>query len=278
MITLPLRSGPDIDWRTKCIPGDCQGETDACAVFAVANWVECMLGQPISNEAAIELWRAERQFRYRDLDGGITVPEAFAGAMIRVRWLPHGTMLRRVGNLETLPLAPLIVCFTDLAWTLQPGTSLLGRDNPGTNHAVLAVADLAGYVWIENSHGPRWGENGFARLTHGAFARHAVQIWQIILPGAAATIDEQATRQAEELAGQIGDKVRSIARNLDILGYQLPGDSRTIMADIIRRSMAGQLTPAQNDARRDVTDVYLILSGSGITDAQINAVWDVINK
>jgi len=72
--------------------------------------------------------------------------------------------------------------------------------------------------------------------------------------------------------------VRSIARNLDILGYQLPGDSRTIMADIIRRSMAGQLTPAQNDARRDVTDVYLILSGSGITDAQINAVWDVINK
>jgi len=120
MITLPLRSGPDIDWRTKCIPGDCQGETDACAVFAVANWVECMLGQPISNEAAIELWRAERQFRYRDLSGGITVPEAFAGAMIRVRWLPHGTMLRRVGNLETLPLAPLIVCFTDLAWTLQP--------------------------------------------------------------------------------------------------------------------------------------------------------------
>jgi hypothetical protein len=278
MTKLPLRTGPEIDWRSKCHPGDSQGETDACAVFALANWVECMTGNPITDAEAIECWRAERQFRYGNLDGGLQITEAFAAAMIRTRWLPHGTTIRRVSNLDTLPLAPLVAAISGLDWAIKPDTGLVSRAKPGTNHAVLAAADIEEEIWIENSHGPRWGENGFGRMTHDTFARHCVQIWQIILPGAAATIDEQATRQAEELAGQIGDKVRSIARNLDILGYQLPGDSRTIMADIIRRSMAGQLTPAQNDARRDVTDVYLILSGSGITDAQINAVWDVINK
>jgi hypothetical protein len=276
MLNLPLRSGPDIDWINACYPGDCQGETDACTVFAIANWVECMLGKPISDAEAIECWRDERQFRYRHLNGGLQVTEAFAAAMIRTRWLPHGTTIRRVSNLDTLPLAPLVAAISDLDWTIQPGTSLLGRAKPDTNHAVLVVADTAGEIWIENSHGAHWGDNGFGRMTHATFARHTSQLWQIILPGAPATLAEVSARAASALASQIGDKVRSIGRNLQILGYSLPGDGRAIMADIISRSMAGQLTPRQNDARRDVTDVYLILMGSGITDAQINAVWDVI--
>jgi hypothetical protein len=276
MLKLPLRTGPEIDWRTKCHPGDSQGETGACAVFAVANWAECMLGTPIPDEQAIDVWRAERMFRYRDLTGGLQVTEAFAGAMIRTRWLPHGPTLRRVANLDTLSLAPLVVCLSGLDWALPPGRVILSGIAPDSNHAVLAVADIEGHIWIENSHGRRWGQDGFACMTHATFARHCVQVWQIILPGAPATLTEVSTRAAEALATQIGDQVRSIARNLQILGYSLPGDGRTIMADVIRRSMAGQLTAAQNDARRDVTDVYLILMGSGITDAQINAVWFVI--
>ena len=276
MLKLPLRTGPYVDWRSACLPGDCQGESDACTVFALANWAECMLGLPIMDSYAVSVWREERQFRYGNPDGGLQVTEAFAGAMIRSAWFPRGTTLRRVSNLDTLPLAPLVAAISGLDWAIKPGTSLLGHAKPGTNHAVLVVADTGGEIWIENSHGPAWGDNGFGRMSHDTFARHCAQLWQIILPGAPATLAEVTARAAEALASQIGDQVRSIARNLQILGYSLPGDGRTIMADVIRRSMSGQLTPAQNDARRDVTDVYLILMGSGITDAQINAVWGVI--
>ena len=269
--------GPDIDWRGKCRPGDQQGETDACTVFAIANWCECMLGADISDDDAIEVWRAERQFRYRDLAGGLTVPEAFAAAMIRARWMPSGTTIRRVGDLTTLPLAPLVATFDGLDWAIQPGTCLLSRLSPGSKHAALVVGFIAGVAWIENSHGQQWGENGFACMDHDTFRRHATQIWQIIMPGAPRTIQEIEQGRLAALADQIRDQVTSLTRNLRILGYSLPGDGRIIMTDVIRRSLAGQLTPPQQDARRDVTDVYLILQGSGITDAQINAVWAYIN-
>ncbi len=278
MLKLPLRTGPEIDWRTKCHPGEMQGETGACAVFAVANWAECMTGQPIPDEQAINVWRTERMFRYRNPDGGLQVTEAFAGAMIRTRWLPHGTSLRRVANLDTLPLAPLVVCISGLDWALPPGRIMLGGIATDSNHAVLAVADIEGHIWIENSHGPRWGQNGFACMSHATFARHCVQVWQLILPNAPRTLADAQQAQVAALAAQITDQVRSLARNLATLGYTLPGDGRTIMSDVIRRSLAGQLTDAQQDARRDVTDVYLLLTISGITDAQINAVWVHINK
>jgi hypothetical protein len=278
MLKLPLRTGPYVDWRSACLPGDCQGESDACTVFALANWAECMLGLPIMDAYAISVWREERQFRYGNLNGGLQVTEAFAGAMIRSAWFPRGSILRRVTNLDTLPLAPLVAAISGLDWALIPGSSSLHRVQPDTHHAVLVVADVAGEIWVENSHGPAWGDNGFGRMTHATFARHTVQLWQIILPGAPATLTDVSARAASALASQIGDQVLSIARNLHILGYSLPGDGRTIMADIIRRSMAGQLTAEQNDARRDVTDVYLILMGSGITDAQINAVWGAVKQ
>ena len=276
MLKLPLRTGPDIDWRSKCHPGDNQGETDSCAVFAIANWVECMLGTAIDDEAAINLWREERQFRYRDLAGGLTVPEAFAAAMIRGRWLPGGTSLRRVTSLDTLPLAPLVVGFHDVEWQLQPGSTRISLARKGTYHAVLAVTDLAGSIWIENSHGPAWGENGFANMSHAAFAATAAQIWQIILPATPATLSEASRQQMLSLAESIGTEVTSIARNLQTLGYSLPGNGRLIMSDIMRRSMIGELNAAQEKAKGNLADVYMMLVGGGVTDAAINAVWAVI--
>ena len=204
-MTTPLRSGPDIDWRGKCHPGDYQGETGACAVFAIANWVECMLGTPISDAAALNVWREERMFRHHNLAGGLQITEAFTAVMVRTSWLPPTTTLRRVSNLETLPLAPLVVGFEDVDWALKPGTTLLSRNAPFTHHAALAVSDIKGEVWVENSYGPKWGENGFARMTHGFFSGHAEQIWQIILPGASVTLDEAARKYAAELASSKGE-------------------------------------------------------------------------
>lgn len=73
MITSPLRSGPDIDWRSKCHPGDYQGEADACSVFSISNWAECMLNTPIKDSDAIDIWRDERQFRYGNTAGGLQI-------------------------------------------------------------------------------------------------------------------------------------------------------------------------------------------------------------
>jgi hypothetical protein len=275
-MSITLRKGPDINWRSKCQPGDNQGELDACSVFAIASFAECMLGTAIPDEAAINVWRAERQFRYRDLTGGLTIPEAFAAAIIRGRWLPHGTTMRRVTCLDSLPLAPLVAGIADVNWAAGRATGDLSVDLQGTLHAALLVGQEDGFLWFENSYGSKWGRGGFGWMGENRFTERCTQLWQIILPNAPATLSEAARRQAESLSSQIGDQVRSIARHLQTLGYSLPGDGRVIMADIIRRSMAGQLSPAQQDARRDVTDVYLILMGSGITDAQINAVWDVV--
>ena len=244
----------------------------------MSNFAECVFDVIISDDDAIEIWREERLFRYRNLAGGLTIPEAFAAAMIRARWFPAGTTIRRVTNLQTLPLAPLVVAFSGLDWhRAAKDGGRLEHSKQGANHAVLAVGDVDSTIWVENSHGASWGQNGFGYMSHAIFARFVSQIWQIILPGAPRTLDDSARQQLAPLVEQLRDQVTSLARNLRILGYTLPGDGRTIMADIIRRSLAGQLSAQQQDARRDVTDVYLILQGSGITDAQVNAVWAYIN-
>ena len=278
MLKSPLRTGPDIDWRSKCHPGDNQGETDACTVFAIANWVECVLDRQISDGEAIELWRAESEFRHGPALGGLQITEAFAAAY-RAGWLPTGTQLRRVGNLQTLPLAPLIAGMENIDWdrgTHDSGFLYSIQGNVSTRHAVVVVSWLSDLVFVENSHGPSWGQQGFGCIADVVFAAHCSQLWQIILPGSPRTLDEAQRQQLAPLVHQIRDQVTSLARNLNTLGYNLPGDGKAIMGDVVRRSLAGQLTDAQQDARRDVTDVYLILTGSGITDDQINAVWEVI--
>ncbi len=274
MIKQPLRTGPDIDWSSKCHPGDSQGETDACSVFAIANWVECMTGLPISNEASIAVWDGARILR-RDGGSALAITEAFAAAY-RAGWLLPGTQIRRVANLQPLSLAPLVIGVAGLDWSIPPGTYRLNRVDPGTNHAVLAIADKTGDIWIENSHGERWGHHGFGCMSHDVFRRHVTQIWQIIPPDAPTTEEEDARKQAGEAAKSIGTQVRSIARNLAILGYSLPGNGGGIMTDVLRRSMEGTLSPLQNEAKRDLADVYLLLRGGGVTDAKINAVWEVI--
>lgn len=181
MLTKPLRSGPDIDWRSHCHPGDDQGHTDACSVFAVANWVECVTPKLISDKEATGAWLDYRQARYGDASGGVTIPEAFFVA-VHSKWLPPGSTLRRVSDLQTLALAPLVLGVSGLAWDIEPGTARLSRISPETNHSCLGVGDIAADIHIENSHGIRWGVNGFGVMSHDVFRRHVTQIWQIILP------------------------------------------------------------------------------------------------
>jgi len=275
MITT-LRTGPDIDWRSKCHPGDNQGSNNACAVFAIANWVEAMYGRLISDQDAIDAWYKERMFRYRDAYGGLQITEAFAAAY-NAGWLLRGTQIRRVSSLQTLSLAPIVAAYTGIQWKADHAGRI--SDGPGTgNHAVLIVGHIANRIWIENSHSSKWGADGFGWMVEQYHVEKCVQLCQVIEPGAPTTEQEAARKAAASLAQLIGDHVTSISRNLAILGYILPASGGDVITDVMRRSMAGELSAAQNEAKRDLADAYLILRGQGVTDAQINAVWEVINN
>ena len=88
----------------------------------------------------------------------------------------------------------------------------------------------------------------------------------------------QQTAELHEAYQQIGASVTAIRAFLVALnlGYDLPCDSATVMADLTTKALTGQLTAAQRDAKNDLADLYLMLRGSGVTDSQIAAMWDYI--
>jgi len=92
----------------------------------------------------------------------------------------------------------------------------------------------------------------------------------------AAAAQQAQAAQLSALAQQIGPIVSRIRARLVELGHDLLGNSTAIMADVVARSEAGVLTVDQRTAQLLLTDMFLILRGQGITDDQINAVWEVI--
>jgi hypothetical protein len=92
---------------------------------------------------------------------------------------------------------------------------------------------------------------------------------------------EQAARQAAELHEayrQIGVSVTAIRTLLVSLGYDLPCDSTTVISELTHKALTGQLSVTQRDAKNDLADLYLMLRGAGVTDAQIASVWAYIKE
>ena len=88
----------------------------------------------------------------------------------------------------------------------------------------------------------------------------------------------QQTAELHEAYQQIGASVTAIRALLVALnlGYDLPCDSATVLAELTTKALTGQLTAAQRDAKNDLADLYLMLRGSGVTDSQIAAMWEYI--
>jgi len=164
------------DWRPRCHPGDDQGETDACSVFALASYAECMLQKPVSDADAIALWHAAIG------SGGISIASAFAAVMRYGNWLPRGTTISRVTTLEHLTQGPLIAVLRDLDWDRAAPTGELAPAATPNRHACLLVANLDGTLWFENSHGPAWGNDGYATIAATNFWPHCDQLWKVTLP------------------------------------------------------------------------------------------------
>ncbi len=274
---------PDISWVEKCNPGDAQENTPACAVFAMANWVECMTGKAISDDQAILTWHNDRMRRHGNVDGGMSIPESFFAAY-SAGWFPRHTELRRVYDLSTLALAPIIATYSiTKGWKNCAGRMIDETDDIIIGqHAVLLVdchqIQNQHIIGIENSWSADWAENGFGYMTEEFHTRYCSSLWQIIVAGKPATIQEATAAQMRMLAAKIGNYVSALRANLVTLGYDLPCESAYVLADIVQRSTAGILTNDQERAKGNLADVWMILRAEGVTDQMIIGVWDVINR
>ena len=99
--------GPDVSWITRCRLGDDQGQEGACAIFALASWLEIMRGQSITNEACIDLYHATLATLGRPDGDGLTFEEAFFAAQ-GAGWFTEDDSLHEESDLSYLGNQPLL--------------------------------------------------------------------------------------------------------------------------------------------------------------------------
>jgi hypothetical protein len=90
-------------------------------------------------------------------------------------------------------------------------------------------------------------------------------------PGEAAAA-EQA--RINGLAWKYGGLVGALSADLARVGWTIPCEAETVTADLLQRDLAGALTADQKDAKANVADTYMMLSGAGISNADIAAIWE----
>jgi hypothetical protein len=189
----PLRDDQDVSWVPHCHPGDDQGQTGACSVFAVASWAEVMLQRPIDDAVCIAAYRAERQRLHNGGDGGLYIPEAIV-ACATAGIIPPGVTCHAAPTLANLRRAPLVAEYeTTVGWNRPNAAGCVDHaaTAPYGRHAVLIVAHgsigpdvshLTRIVWIENSWGRRWGHDGFGVMTEKYHAKYCAAMWELRLP------------------------------------------------------------------------------------------------
>jgi hypothetical protein len=98
---------------------------------------------------------------------------------------------------------------------------------------------------------------------------------------------QRAAREAEEatqaqmdrhnqvlaMCDAYGGMVAALGYSLIVVGHEIPCESAVVTSDLITRSLGGTLTDAQEKAKGDIADIYIILKGAGVTDDDIAAVW-----
>jgi len=184
----PIRLGADVSWLPRCQVGDDQGQVGACAMFAMASWVEIVYGRAICNAEVLTAYRAELR-RLCQTEDGLTFPQGFEGAKI-AGWLPNQTRICEVSNLDCLVDQPVLAGFNVTpAWSHVNAAGCLPDGDDTTNeggHAVVIVAHgqingVAGcpFVYIENSWGLQWGWNGIGVMSEAFHRTHCRELWII---------------------------------------------------------------------------------------------------
>jgi hypothetical protein len=179
---------PYSGWTNYTIITDNQHNLPACAGFATANWIECMIrskqsrnalkkGEQINGEA---IWRKARKMFWaheKEDDGGLFMDQGFKAA-IALGILPPDTVV----SMRDVNIAELSVILREQP-VLQGTQVSVAWNNPSTvngqireampdplgGHAtcIIGVMEQGGnhYVLFQNSWGDRWGWNGYGLLT-----------------------------------------------------------------------------------------------------------------
>jgi hypothetical protein len=79
-------------------------------------------------------------------------------------------------------------------------------------------------------------------------------------------------RRIADLAGTYGTTVMALSALLAVVGWTIPCDAGLVTADLISRSMAGSLTPDQQQAKGDIADIYMMLQGQSVSNEDISDI------
>lgn len=179
---------PFSDWTKYTIVTDNQHNLPACAGFATANWIECMLrkyqghdvferGQQIDGEA---IWRKARQMFWSHEpieDGGLYMDQGFRAA-VALGILPPdtGVIVREmdIGQLcNSLREHPVLQGTSVFSGWNHPSSingqiPISNMDSQG-GHATCIIGcivqDGKYYILFQNSWGSSWGYGGYGLLT-----------------------------------------------------------------------------------------------------------------
>jgi hypothetical protein len=92
---------------------------------------------------------------------------------------------------------------------------------------------------------------------------------------AQAAIDAEQARVAS-LAQSYGGIVAALRHYLVVVGWDIPCDATQVTADLMMRSIADTLTDDQVRAQGNIADLYILLQGQSVSNADIAAIWEAI--
>lgn len=187
-LAMPLRSGSDVSWLPRCRVGDDQGPVGACAMFAVASWVEIMYERKLSDQEVLDAYYAEKRKLGRS-DKGLLFTQAFEGAKM-AGWLPRHNDITQVYSLDRLIDQPILGGFIitpawhacNRAGFMPDGMSL---EIEGYHaEVIVAHGNISGieggpFVYKEGSWGLSFGWNGITVLSEPLFRKLCREMWII---------------------------------------------------------------------------------------------------
>jgi len=175
-------------WTNHTIVTDNQHNLPACAGFATANWIECVIRREIGHNAirpreqidGEAIWRKARQmfWSHEPVDaGGLFMDQGFRAA-IELGILPRDTEVV-ASRMSVSTLAAELRKTPVLQGTsVSNGWTNPSRENgqipdvlpdPNGGHATCIIGVLrqedTDYVLFQNSWGPSWGMGGYGLLT-----------------------------------------------------------------------------------------------------------------
>jgi len=183
---LPVRDGDDISWMHRARVGDDQNKSSACSMFGIANWIEIMGGDTIPDDAIIAAWQRARMRAYGNLNGGLTVPQAY-GAALKEGWLKPDHALVPDRHMASFEKAPLLGCYEITEGWYHPNEAgcIRHTDTQVVGYHLVLIVERGRVgegdtiIWIQNSWSLNWGYKGCGQITEDYHRKHCKEIWQI---------------------------------------------------------------------------------------------------